>query len=82
MSQDIQLQCFERTWKIERISFCYHFCPDGNSVVSIDLMHMTSTAVNLWLSMCNLALFLIQFHYRSGKRTVHSTVITERQTAA
>lgn len=53
MSQDIQLQCFERTRKIERISFCYHFGPDGNSVVSIDLMHITSTAISLWLSTCN-----------------------------
>jgi len=45
-------------------------------------MHMTSTAINPWLSMCKLVIFLIQFHYTSGKRTAHSAVFAERRTAA
>lgn len=40
------------------------------------------TAVNRRLSMCNLAVFLMQFRYTSGKMAVDSNVIASRWTAA
>jgi len=46
-------------------------CDHGHHWIFSELLYRPAndvTAVNLWLSACIVAVFLIQFHYMSGKR--------------